>query len=91
MVRKKGSGWGLAVAVKHGLRSSLVIDYGENAEFITVRFCFGLESIRLILVYGPQGGDAKDEIGDFYENLQKQLVRSFTKGDSVLFSWRSQC
>ena len=81
---KKGSGGGLAVAVKHGLCSSLVIDYGENAEFITVRLCFGLESIRLILAYGPQEGDAKDEIEDFYENLQIQIDRSVLKGDSVL-------
>ena len=83
-VKKKGSEGGLAVAVKHGLCSSLVIDYGENAEFITVRLCFGLESIRLILAYGPQEGDAKDEIEDFYENLQIQIDRSVLKGDSVL-------
>ena len=61
-----------------------MIDYGENAEFITVRLCFGLESIRLILAYGPQEGDAKDEIEDFYENLQIQIDRSVLKGDSVL-------
>ena len=61
-----------------------MIDYGENAEFITFRLCFGLESIRLILAYGPQKGDTKDEIDDFYENLQIQLDRSFMKGDSVL-------
>ena len=36
----------------------VVIDYGENAKFITVRLCFGLESIRLISAYGPQEGDA---------------------------------
>ena len=83
-VRKRGSGGGLAVAVKHGLCSSLVIDYGENAEFITVRLCFGLESIRLILAYGPQEGDAKDEIEDSYENFQIQIDRSVLKGDSVL-------
>ena len=82
--KKKGSGRGLAVAVKHGLCSSLVIDYGENAEFITVRLCFGLESIRLILAYGRQEGDVKDEIEDFYENLQIQIDRSVLKGDSVL-------
>ena len=84
VVTKKGSGGGLPVAVKHGLCSSLVIDYGENAEFITVRLCFGLESIRLILSDGPQKGDAEDEIEDFYENLQIQLDRGFLKGDSVL-------
>ena len=61
-----------------------MIDYGENAEFITVRLCFGLESIRLILAYEPQEGDAKDEIEDFYENLQIQIDRSVLKGDSVL-------
>ena len=61
-----------------------MIDYGENAEFITVRLCFGLECIRLILAYGPQEGDARDEIEDFYENLQIQTDRSVLKGDSVL-------
>ena len=38
----------------------------------------------MILAYGPQEGDAKDEIEDFYENLQIQLDRSVLKGDSVL-------
>ena len=61
-----------------------MIDYGENAEFITVRLCFGLDSVRLISACGPQEGDAKGEIEDFYENLQIQLDRSFLKGDSVL-------
>ena len=72
---------GVAVAVKHGLCSSLMIDY---AEFITVRLSFGLESIRLVLAYEPQEGDATDEIEDFYENLQLQLDRCFMKGDYVL-------
>ena len=53
---KKRQWRGLAVAVKHGLCFSLVIHYGENAEFITVRLRFGLESVRLILAYGPQEG-----------------------------------
>ena len=61
-----------------------MIDYGENAEFITVRLCFGLESIRLILAYEPQEGDAKDDSEDFYKNLQIQIDRSVLKGDSVL-------
>ena len=61
-----------------------MIDHGENAEFITVRLCFGLESIRLILAYGPQESDAKDEIENFYKNLRTQLDRRVLKGDSVL-------
>ena len=52
---KKGSGGGLAVAVEHGLCSSLVTKFGENAEFITVRLCFGLESIKLILAIWTPG------------------------------------
>ena len=37
VVRKKQ--WrGLTVAVKHGLCSSLVTDYGENADFNTVQY-----------------------------------------------------
>ena len=48
-------------------------------------------TIRLILVYGPQEGDAKNDIEDFYENLQIQLLdKSFTKRTPVPgFSWRS--
>ena len=56
----------------------------ENAELIAVRLCFGLESIRLISACGPQVSDAKDEIEDFYDNLQIQLDRSVLEGDSVL-------
>ena len=59
-----------------------MIDYGENAEFITVRLCFGTHKVDF--AYGPQEGDAKDEIEDFYENLQIQIDRSVLKGDSVL-------
>ena len=38
----------------------------------------------MISAYGPQEGDAEDEIDEFYENLHIQLDRSFLKGDSVL-------
>ena len=38
--------------MRHGLCTSMTIDEGENADFLTVEV-FG-KCIRLILVYGPQ-------------------------------------
>ena len=36
-VRKKGLGGGLLIAVRHGLCTSMMIDEGENADFLTVK------------------------------------------------------
>ena len=40
-MRKGENGGGILVAIKHGLCSSVMIDEGENAEFVTVRLDFG--------------------------------------------------
>ena len=36
-VRSKNCGGGLLVAIKHGLCSAVMIESGENAEFITIK------------------------------------------------------
>ena len=59
-VRKKNWGGGLIIAIRHGLCSSMIIDFGDNAEFLTVRLNFGQFALRLILAYGPQGKEKTD-------------------------------
>ena len=39
-VRSKRQGGGILVAIKYGLCSSIMVDEGEEAEFITVRLRF---------------------------------------------------
>ena len=53
-VRKKNCSGGLIIAIRQGLCSSMIIDFGDNAEFLTVRINFGQFALRLILAYGPQ-------------------------------------
>ena len=85
-VRSKGNGGGLLVAVKHGLCSGLMIDHGENAEFITVRLIFATKKNHLILAYGPQETDLKQTIDDFYNQIDIQVNRAILSGDSVVLA-----
>ena len=48
-VRKKGLGGGLLIAVRHGLCTSMMIDEGENADFLPVKLEVCGKCIRLIL------------------------------------------
>ena len=41
VVRGKSGDGGLLIAVKHGTCSSIMVDEGENAEFVTVKMEFG--------------------------------------------------
>ena len=85
-VRSKRNGGGLLVAVKHGLCSGLMIDHGENAEFVTVRLIFPTKNIRLILAYGPQETDLKQTIDEFYNQIDIQVNRAILSGDSVVLA-----
>ena len=71
------------IAVKHGLCTSVMVDKGEEAEFITVRLGFGAVFVRIILVYGPQEKDNINNISSFYENITVQTERAVLAGDSV--------
>ena len=59
----------------------MIIDFGDNAEFLTVRLNFGQFALRLILAYCPQ---EKDLVEDFLNNISVQLNRSVLSGDPVM-------
>ena len=82
-VRSKRQGGGIVVAIKYGLCSSIMVDKGDEAEFITVRFRFDDQHIRLVLVYGPQENDSVNKIQDFYDSISVQVERANLAGDSV--------
>ena len=82
VVRGKSGGGGLLIAVKHGTFSSIMVDEGENAEFVTAKMKCGI-CFRLLVVYGPEG-DHRDEIINFYENLSLQIKRASIAGDPIL-------
>ena len=63
-----------------------MIDEGENAEFASVKLIIGSKQIRLILAYGPQEYSSKQEIDDFYENINIQLNRALIAGESVVLA-----
>ena len=83
VVRSKRQGGGILVAIKYGLCSSIMVDKGEEAEFITVCLRFDDKHIRLVLVYGPQENDYVNKTRDFYDNVSVQVERANLAGDSV--------
>ena len=49
VTRSRNRGGGLYIGLRHGFCQSVLIDEGDNAEFISVRLCSQPSSIRLIL------------------------------------------
>ena len=86
VVRTKRYGSGLAIAIKHGICTAVMTDEGENVEFASVKLIIGSKQIRLILAYGPQEYSSKQEIDDFYENINIQLNRALIAGESVVLA-----
>ena len=74
-VRSKRQGGGILVAIKYGLCSSIMVDKGEEAEFITVPLRFDDKHTRLVLVYGPQENDSVNKIAGFYDSISVQVER----------------
>ena len=85
-VRTKRYGSGLAIAIKHGICTAVMIDEGGNAEFASVKQIFGSKQIRLILAYSPQEYSSKQETDDFYENINIRLNRALIAGESVVLA-----
>ena len=79
-------GGGILVAIKYDLCSSVMIDEGENAEFVTVSLDFGGTHFRLICVYSPQENNPVAELDNFYENLSMQITRACLAGDPVFLA-----
>ena len=82
-VRSKRHDGGILVAIKYGLCSSITVDKGDQAEFITVRIRFDDQHIRLVLVSGPQENDSVNTIRDFYDSISVQVERADLADDSV--------
>ena len=82
-VRSKRQGGGILVAIKYGLCSSIMVDKGDEAEFITVRFRFDDQHIRLVPVHGPQENESVNKIRGFYDSISVQVERANLAGDSV--------
>ena len=84
-VSSKRQGGGILGAIKYGLCSSIMVDKGEEAEFITARLRFDAKHITLVLVYGPQENDSVNKIRDFYDSIsvEYQVERANLAGDSV--------
>ena len=70
-LRDKNKGGGLYVGIRHGLYQSVMVDSGDNAQFITVHLngTNKTYSTRLILAYGPQKNELDDAKDLFYQNL----------------------
>ena len=85
-VRKKGLGGGLIIAVRHGLCISMMIDEGENADFLTVKLEVCGKCIRLILVYGPQEKVPESTRETFWHNISVQVERAKLSGETVLLT-----
>ena len=76
--------WSAYSSEAHGICSSIMVDEGEDAEFVTVKMEFGNMYFRLLVVYGAQESDHIDKINQFYENLSLQIERASLTGDPIL-------
>ena len=85
-VRKKGLGGGLLIAVRHGLCTSMMIDEGENADFLTMKLEVFGKCIRLILVYGPQEKVLESTRETLWHNIGIQVERAKFSGETVLLT-----
>ena len=85
--KSQGGGGGMIIAVRHGLYTSVMIDKGQGAEFITVRLGFGALFVRMILVYGPQEKENINTISSFCENITVQTERAVLAGGFCISSW----
>ena len=45
-MRNKNKGGRAFIGIRHGLREPIMIDCGDNAEFLTVRLCNGVKVCR---------------------------------------------
>ena len=67
VVRNKGGG--AFIGVRHSLCEPIMIDCGDNAEFLTVRLCNVVKVMQIILADGPQENDTEETLNSFYTNL----------------------
>ena len=74
----------LSIAIKHGLCSAVVIESGENAEFITIKAALRAKQIHIILANGPQEGSSMQDIDDFFTQITTQVNRAILSGNSVM-------
>ena len=84
VTRSRNKSGGLYIGIRHGFCQSVLIDEGDNAEFISVRLCSQPSSIRLILSDGPQEKESENKRTDFYESLSIQIQRAQMEGNMVV-------
>ena len=87
-MRDKNKGGGLCVGIRHSLYQSVMVDSGDNAQFITVHLngTNKTYSTRLILAYGPQENEADDVKDLFYQNLSLQIKKALISGSNVILA-----
>ena len=76
-VKDKNKGGGLCVGIRNGRYLSVMVNSGDNPQFIKV-YLNGTNktySTRLILAYGPQENEPDDVKDLFYQNLSLQIEK----------------
>ena len=62
----------------------MIVDFGDNVEFLTAKLNFDQIALRLISAYGLQEKEKTDLAEDFFNNISVQLNRSLLSGDPVM-------
>ena len=77
-VRKENKGGGLLTAVDHDLQPVLVSTGGEDteSEVLTVQVKVNTKDIRIINAYGPQEDDSKENIIDFWSEIEREIIKA---------------
>ena len=73
------------IAENHGLCSSVLVDEGDNADFLTVKLLLP-DNVRLILVYGLQEDTSEVEKSMFYDRVMYQIERAKLVRESVILT-----
>ena len=86
VTRSSRKGGGLLIAVKHGLCSSILVDEGDNADFLAAKLLLPDNNVRLILVYGRQEDASEVAKSMFYDRVTYQIERAKLVGESVILT-----
>ena len=83
-VRKNKGGGGLLTAVCDDLDPVLVSQGNEDIEIIVVEANLGIKKLRIINAYGPQEDDNIDDILNFWQELEGEVIKATEENCLIL-------
>ena len=82
--RKRADGGGLLSLVKSDLSPVEVSNCDGDTELLIVEILVGKIKIRIINAYGPQEYDSNGKVAEFWEELEKEVIKAKNENYCVL-------